>query len=462
MDAGRARRREPARRADRRHRGVPQPRAALAALRAREQGADAAAFNRLRDEWRITPAISDLWAASMVVLEMHAREPPRAFVAGYASADAVDVRRAQDGEVREYDPEEAEQWVVKELGLAAYLGKIKARKLGGAAAELVERALAPRDAARRRARGRAAPGGARCCAVSTEVDTMQDDIAYLLRSQLSEKVDDRLSTAREVLMELAKCVSVNQQGREQKWYDPRALPNAAGGAYLPESAGDGGRPRRARRARDLRGPRRRAPEPRRHVQRAEACGQWLDAAPNAPGRKRAPSSTASCGKRTASSSASSSCRSARSTATATGRRRCSRRRARSTRSPTRSGRAARRRTSSRSRSTCRSSSRPVPRVRAGLPSVRKINLKGCSGHTGRIPDEIGNCAELRALQLFENALEGRSRSCCFAGSSWRAVGRAARQRRLRNPGRHRRHRRLQRARPQGAQPARPGPADRAR
>ena len=38
--------------------------------------------------------------------------------------------------------------------------------------------------------------------------------------------------------------------------------------------------------------------------------------------------------------------------------------------------------------------------------MRKINLKGCSGHTGRIPDEIGNCAELRALQLFENALEG--------------------------------------------------------
>ena len=29
-------------------------------------------------------------------------------------------------------------------------------------------------------------------------------------------------------------------------------------------------------------------------------------------------------------------------------------------------------------------------VRAGLPSVRKINLKGCSGPTGRIPDEIGN------------------------------------------------------------------------
>ena len=111
---------------------VPRPRL-LSELE--NKAADAAAFNRLRDEWRITPAISDLWAASMVVLEMHAREPPRAFMAGYANAkDAVDAcgERKTAREVREYDPEEAEQWVVKELGLAAYLGKIKARKLGGA------------------------------------------------------------------------------------------------------------------------------------------------------------------------------------------------------------------------------------------------------------------------------------------------------------------------------------------
>ena len=136
------------------------------------KAADAAAFNRLRDEWRITPAISDLWAASMVVLEMHAREPPRSrsWRAIANAKDAVDARgeRKTAREVREYDPEEAEQWVVKELGLSAYLGKIKARKLGGA--ELLKNwasARWHRETLRVDAPAAScASGGARCCARS--------------------------------------------------------------------------------------------------------------------------------------------------------------------------------------------------------------------------------------------------------------------------------------------------------
>jgi hypothetical protein len=95
---------------------------------------DYAAFLSLKEQWPVTPATSDLFTTSLVVLEMHARNAPWLGPGSISPLEAVQkcVARTPLTKVRTMDPAAAEQWIIAQLGNDKLAGKIESAGIDGA------------------------------------------------------------------------------------------------------------------------------------------------------------------------------------------------------------------------------------------------------------------------------------------------------------------------------------------
>ena len=87
----------------------------------------------VKEEWQITPATSDLFQASLTVLEMHARAARWIGVGSIAPHEAVqeNVARIPVDKVRKMNPAKAESWLVEQLGYNKLKDKIESSGIDG-------------------------------------------------------------------------------------------------------------------------------------------------------------------------------------------------------------------------------------------------------------------------------------------------------------------------------------------
>ena len=199
---------------------------------------DYAAFLSLKEQWPVTPATSDLFTTSLVVLEMHARNAPWLGPGSVSPLEAVQkcVTRTPLTKVRTMDPAAAEQWIIAQLGNDKLAGKIESAGIDGAQlleiAEMKQKdagvalgvkmalAKAPQLAVRR--------------SVSTPSDTMHQKIATLLLRSLAKDVGERPASAFVALKALG--VKFQKNNSTTNKMEPSNCLAAPGGESLPHAA----------------------------------------------------------------------------------------------------------------------------------------------------------------------------------------------------------------------------------
>ena len=191
----------------------PEQKWLLSELKKFDKGSEYSAYVALKEQWQITPAISDLFQVALTVLEMHARGS-RWF--GYGSITMQEAvrecaSRTPVEKVRAMSPTEAERWVVDQLGIDKLAGKIESAGIdGGKLIDLPKLSLAD---AKKAHQGLSPPVHNKLKAVarnvSTPSDTMQEGIATMLEKCLAVGVGERPATAMDALKSL----------RRATWYD---------------------------------------------------------------------------------------------------------------------------------------------------------------------------------------------------------------------------------------------------
>lgn len=184
----------------------PEQKWLLSELKKFDKGSEYSAYVSLKEQWQITPAISDLFQVGLTVLEMHARGS-RWF--GYGSITMQEAvrecaSRTPVEKVRAMSPTEAERWVVDQLGIDKLAGKIESAGIdGGKLIDLPKLSLAD---AKKAHQGLSPPVHNKLKAVarnvSTPSDTMQEGIATMLEKCLAVGVGERPATAMDALMSL--------------------------------------------------------------------------------------------------------------------------------------------------------------------------------------------------------------------------------------------------------------------
>ena len=101
----------------------PQQRWALGEF-AKVKEQDHAAYLALKQQWPVTPATSDCFAAALTVLEMHARGALWFGPGAIAPLDAARrcAAHTPDAAVRAMQPAEAERWAAEQLGIGKLAG----------------------------------------------------------------------------------------------------------------------------------------------------------------------------------------------------------------------------------------------------------------------------------------------------------------------------------------------------
>ena len=191
----------------------PEQKWLLSELKKFDKGSEYSAYVALKEQWQITPAISDLFQVALTVLEMHARGS-RWF--GYGSITMQEAvrecaSRTPVEKVRAMSPTEAERWVVDQLGIDKLAGKIESAGIdGGKLIDLPKLSLAD---AKKAHQGLSPPVHNKLKAVarnvSTPSDTMQEGIATMLEKCLAVGVGERPATAMDALRSLGR----------PTWYD---------------------------------------------------------------------------------------------------------------------------------------------------------------------------------------------------------------------------------------------------
>ena len=184
----------------------PEQKWLLSELKKFDKGSEYSAYVALKEQWQITPAISDLFQVGLTVLEMHARGS-RWF--GYGSITMQEAvrecaSRTPVEKVRAMSPTEAERWVVDQLGIDKLAGKIESAGIdGGKLIDLPKLSLAD---AKKAHQGLSPPVHNKLKAVarnvSTPSDTMQEGIATMLEKCLAVGVGERPATAMDTLRSL--------------------------------------------------------------------------------------------------------------------------------------------------------------------------------------------------------------------------------------------------------------------
>ena len=186
----------------------PEQKWLLSELKKFDKGSEYSAYVALKEQWQITPAISDLFQVGLTVLEMHARGS-RWF--GYGSITMQEAvrecaSRTPVEKVRAMSPTEAERWVVDQLGIDKLAGKIESAGIdGGKLIDLPKLSLAD---AKKAHQGLSPPVHNKLKAVarnvSTPSDTMQEGIATMLEKCLAVGVGERPATAMDALRSLGR------------------------------------------------------------------------------------------------------------------------------------------------------------------------------------------------------------------------------------------------------------------
>ena len=186
----------------------PEQKWLLSELKKFDKGSEYSAYVALKEQWQITPAISDLFQVGLTVLEMHARGS-RWF--GYGSITMQEAvrecaSRTPVEKVRAMSPTEAERWVVDQLGIDKLAGKIESAGIdGGKLIDLPKLSLAD---AKKAHQGLSPPVHNNLKAVvrnvSTPSDTMQEGIATMLEKCLAVGVGERPATAMDALRSLGR------------------------------------------------------------------------------------------------------------------------------------------------------------------------------------------------------------------------------------------------------------------
>ena len=160
-------------------------------------------FRTLKETKQLTPAVSDNYQASLVILEMHARGA-RWVGSGAVSVQAAILEcasRSPEDQVSALSPPEAEEWVVDRLGLNKFAGKIESNAIDGA--RLLEIAkMRQGDAAAALGVKMAlakAPQLAIRRSVTALTDTMHEKVSAMLTKGLAVDVGARPASAREAL-----------------------------------------------------------------------------------------------------------------------------------------------------------------------------------------------------------------------------------------------------------------------
>ena len=216
----------------------PEQKWLLTELKKIDKCADYAMYCAVKEEWQITPATSDLFQASLTVLEMHARAARWIGVGSIAPHEAVqeNVARIPVDKVRKMNPAKAESWLVEQLGNVKLAGKIESSGIDGsrlleiakmtqkeAAAALgikMARAIVSQLAIRRN--------------VATPADTMHEKIAVLLEKTLAVDVGERPVTAEQALELLG---ATDPQRNKSSKVSPTTAPVSYSDAFLPHAVG---------------------------------------------------------------------------------------------------------------------------------------------------------------------------------------------------------------------------------
>jgi len=172
----------------------PQQRWALGEF-AKVKEQDHAAYLALKQQWPVTPATSDCFAAALTVLEMHARAALWIGPVAIAPLDAARrcAARTPDAAVRAMQPAEAERWAVEQLGIGKLAGKIESGGIDGG--QLLEISKMGFAAAKKAMKGMTPPvftslkGAARC--LSALEDAIHEKISALVEGCLAEDVASR-------------------------------------------------------------------------------------------------------------------------------------------------------------------------------------------------------------------------------------------------------------------------------
>ena len=191
--------------------------------------ADKSEYLELKDRLQITPAASDIFQASLTVLEMHARAA-RWFGPGAVSRlEAVRecASRTPVSAVCAMTPAEAEQWAVEKLGIGKLAGKIESAGIDGA--KMLELSKMGLSDAKKAHNGMSPVVHAKlkgvAHGVSTPADAMPEEIAALLEKTLAVEVGERPATVMDVLEMLG---AADEDGDLY-----RDMSDAVGGAALP-------------------------------------------------------------------------------------------------------------------------------------------------------------------------------------------------------------------------------------
>ena len=167
-------------------------------------------YRELKQKYPVTPAVCDLYAASLVVLEMHSRAAP--WFGPYAVTPHEAVRRCAARKPREtvvgLSPEETEHWLVAGLGFAKLKGKVASNNV---TSEIIMRmpSMSLKEAKQelKNIPGPAVMGlhnAAKKAMLTlfTSTDYMHENIQNLLERGLSTNVAERPATAKCALKQL--------------------------------------------------------------------------------------------------------------------------------------------------------------------------------------------------------------------------------------------------------------------
>ena len=189
-----------------------------------------------KEQWQITPATSDLFQASLTVLEVHARAA-RWFGPGAVSRlEAVRecAARVSSSSVCAMTPAEAERWAVETLGIGKLAGKIESAGIDGA--KMLELSKMSLSDAKKAHKGMSAPVHTKlkgvAHGVSTPADVMHEKIAALLEKTLAVEVGEQPATVEEALRMLGAKAVYDREARKFE----TDFSVAVGGATVPPAA----------------------------------------------------------------------------------------------------------------------------------------------------------------------------------------------------------------------------------
>ena len=204
------------------------------------------AQRKFDEEWMLTPASSDLYQATMTMLEAHARFLPNVRELRNAKSSpqepaAVVAARTPESELAKLSPEETEGWLFEKIEPQLESGVLIANGIGGTQLIELARASSPNDLMKSLALKNIARSKKLQIAIRRHMSTRADVIVHekvgaVLIKCLDPAVGERYSTASEVLKHGLGTVDNFDYGKAVGGDYQQDITKAVGGDSLPRAA----------------------------------------------------------------------------------------------------------------------------------------------------------------------------------------------------------------------------------